>query len=232
MSMICNQCGRTIEGEGVAFCPYCGAKLEKAAAPAESVNPEAEKWIRKSQEVSSYPERKKILQKGLEACPGNRDIEWELLFVGEEGPKNSRTLDFSIIRCWVLDIYRKPGEFSANKRDDMRAWLFDAPQLKACLEKFEDPEKKQQEYLLRLCREYISIFLEGDNQIMGNLFGFMLGRNKEKRLAVPAGQIIAAMKKDEKLSPQQREQLWKAFYQAYSLAMDGKTEYLDAELND
>jgi len=113
----------------------------------------------------------------------------------------------------------------------MRAWLFDAPQLKACLEKFEDPERKQQEYLLRLCREYVNIFLEGDSQIMGNLFGFVLGRNKEKRLAVPAGQIIAAMKKDEKLSPEQREQLWRAFYQAYSLEMNGKTEYLDGELS-
>jgi hypothetical protein len=231
MGMTCNQCGKTIDGEGMAFCPYCGAKLAETAETAQPVNPEAEKWIKKAQAVSSYPDKKKILEKGLAACPGNRDIEWELLFIGEQRPRKGMVLDFSIIRCWVLDIYRKPGEFSAEKRDEMRAWLFDAPQLKACLEKFEDPERKQQEYLLRLCREYVNIFLEGDSQIMGNLFGFVLGRNKEKRLAVPAGQIIAAMKKDEKLSPEQREQLWRAFYQAYSLEMNGKTEYLDGELS-
>ena len=230
MGMICSQCGKTIEGEGIAFCPYCGAKLQ-APETREAVNPEAEKWIQKAMAVSSYPERKKILLKGLEACPGSREIEWELLFVGEEGSRRGKTLDFSIIRCWVLDIYRKPGTFSAAKRDEMRAWLFDAPQLQACLNRFEDPEMKQQEYLLRLCREYISIFLEGDNQVMGNLFGFMMSKNKEKRLAVPAAQIITAIRKDEELSPQQREQLRKAFYQAYSLYNNGTTEYLDAELN-
>lgn len=230
MGMICGQCGKTIEGEGIAFCPYCGAKLQAPEAQ-EPVNPEAEKWIQKAMSVSSYPERKRILLKGLEACPGSREIEWELLFVGEEGSRRGKTLDFSIIRCWVLDIYRKPGQFSAAKRDELRAWLFDAPKLQACLNRFEDPEKKQQEYLLRLCREYISIFLEGDSQVMGNLFGFTLSKNKEKRLAEPAAQIIAAIQKDEELSPQQREQLRKAFYQAYSLNNDGKTEYLDAQLN-
>ena len=108
MSMFCSQCGKTIEGEGIAFCPYCGEKLQ-VPETREAVNPEAEKWIQKAMAVSSYPERKKILLKGLEACPGSREIEWELLFVGEEGSRRGKTLDFSIIRCWVLDIYRKPG---------------------------------------------------------------------------------------------------------------------------
>ena len=71
MGMICGQCRKTIEGEDIAFCPYCGAKLQ-APEIWEAVNPEAEKWIQKAMSVSSYPERKKILLKGLEACPGSR----------------------------------------------------------------------------------------------------------------------------------------------------------------
>ena len=231
MSKICGQCGKTVEGDGVAFCPYCGAKLPETAEKAEPVNPEAEKWIRKALAVTSYPERKKILLKGLEACPGDRELEWELLFVGEKGRQRGQVFDFSIIKSWVLEIYRQPGIFSADRRNSMREQLFDAPQLKACLDKFENPEKKQQEYLDRLCREYIELFLEGNNQIMGNIFGFRIDRNKEKKLAAPVGEMIARIKADEKLSPQQREQLWKTLYQAYGARMDGKMEYLDELIN-
>ena len=229
MSMICRQCGKTIENEEAAFCPYCGTKLAAEKAP-ETVNEEAEKWIRKARAINSYPEKKKILLKGLEACPGDRDIEWELLFIGEEGPKKGWALDFSIIKCWVLELYRKPGEFSEEKRNSMRSQLFEAPQLVSCLQKFEDPKQKQQEYLLRLCREYTEIFLEGDSQVMGKLFGFSLERNKEKRLAVPAAQMIERMKVDEKLLPEQREQLWKAMYQAYAVRAQDNTQYLDEQL--
>ena len=113
MSKVCGQCGKTVEGDGVAFCPYCGAKLPETAEKAEPVNAEAEKWIRKALAVTSYPERKKILLKGLEACPGDREIEWELLFVGEQGRQRGQVFDFSIIKSWVLEIYRQPGIFSA-----------------------------------------------------------------------------------------------------------------------
>ena len=226
MGIICRQCGKMIEGEGLAFCPYCGAKLA-AETPAVPRNEEAEKWIKKAEAVTSYPEKKKILQKGLEACPDSRDIAWEMLFVGEPGPKKGRTLDFSIIKCWILEIYRKPGEFSAEKRDSMRAQLFDAPELKECLQRFEDPEQKQKDYLLRLCREYIVIFLEGDSQVMGRLFGFSLERNKEKRLAEPVARMIRMMQADEKLSPEQREQLCKAMRVAYITRASGNEQYLD-----
>ena len=230
MSILCKQCGKTIEGEGMAFCPYCGTKLARMEQTAEIRDEQAEMWIRKASAVRSYPDRKKILLKGLEACPGNRELEWEMLFIGDEPSRKGRTMDYSIIRCWVLEIYRKPGEFSEDMRNHMREQLFDAPQLVRCLEKYEDPERKHEEYLLRLCREYIGIFLESDNEVMGKLFGFTLERNKEKRMAAPAAEMIARMKKDEELSPERREQLWKTFYHAYAIQTDGKTEYLDRYL--
>lgn len=225
MGRICNQCGKNIEGEGMAFCPYCGARL--TAADTESRNEEAEKWIRKAQGVASYPERKKILEQGLKACPDSREIAWEMLFVGEPASKRTRELDFSIIKCWILEIYLKPEGFSEEKRNRMRAQLFDAPELRQCLERFSDPEAKQKEYLLRLCEEYVALFLEGNNRIMGNIFGFQIDRNKEKKLAAPVAEMIGRIRKDEKLLPEQREQLWKALYQGYAARVNGKTEYID-----
>ena len=230
MNMTCNQCGRTIEGEGIAFCPYCGAKLTTAENSSVPVNEEAEKWIRKALGVNSYPERKKILTEGLKACPDSREIAWELLFVGEEPPKRVRGIDYSIIKSWILEIYLKPGEFSEEKRNAMRAQLFDDPKLKDCLNRFDNPEDKQKEYIQRLCREYVELFLEGSNLVMGNIFGFHIERNKDKRLAVPVAQMIERIRADEKLSPEQREQLWKAMYQGYVSRTQGNTEYLDEQL--
>ena len=216
----------------MVFCPYCGAKLTAAENSQEPVNEEAEKWIRKALSVNSYPERKKILQKGLEACPDSREIAWEMLFVGEEPEKRMWGIDFSIIKCWVLEIYYKPKEFSAEKKDRMRAQLFDAPELKKCLERFDNPADKQREYLQRLCREYVELFLEGSNEVMGSLFGFRNERNKEKKLAIPVAQIIKGIRADEKLLPEQQEQLWKAVYQAYGTRTDGKMACLDEYLNE
>ena len=229
--MNCTGCGRMINGEDMAFCPYCGARLSIVQYTAECRNEEAKKWVQKALAVNSYPERKKILNKGLKACPDSREIAWELLFVGEEGPKKGRFIDFSIIKSWILEIYRKPGDFSTEKRDHMRAQLFDDPELIRTLNRFENPEDKQREYLQRLSREYVELFLEGNNQIMGNLFGFHMDRNKEKKLAAPVAEMIACVRADEKLSPDQREQLWKALYQGYAARTGGKTEYLDEALN-
>ena len=230
MSITCIQCGKQIEGEGAVFCPFCGTKLTQETAP-DVQNEEAEKWVRKALASSSYPERKKILMKGLETCPGNREIVWELLFIGEPETKRTKGIDFSIIKSWILEIYRKPGDFSDEKRERMRAQFFDAPELQQALSLFEHPEEKQQEYLQRLCNEYIELFLEGSNLVMGNIFGFRTERNKEKKLAVPVAEMIARIRADEKLLPEQREQLWKAMYQAFNVHTGGQTAYLDERIN-
>lgn len=229
--MNCRQCGRIIADSGISFCPYCGAKLETPAETSPELrNEEAEKWVRKAQEVASYPERKKILERGLKACPDSREIAWELLFIGEPQSKKKWAVDFSVIKSWILEIYWKPKDFSEVKKAELRAQLFDAPELKACFDRFENPEEKQKEYLLRLCREYVELFLEGSNQVMGNIFGFQLERNKEKKVAVPVAEMIGRIRTDEKLLPEQREQLWKALYQGYTAWANGKTEYLDEQL--
>ena len=229
MSRICAQCGKTIDAEDMAFCPYCGTRLAAENTP-ENRNREAEEWVRKALAVTSFPERKKILLKGLEECPGSREIEWELLFIGEPLEKRPKGIDFSIIKSWVLEIYLKPGSFKEEQRGLMRAQLFDAPELVRILNRFERPAEKQQEYLQRLCREYVELFLEGSNLVMGNIFGFRIERNKEKKLAVPVAEMIANIRADEKLLPDQREQLWKAMYEAYGARTGGKTAYLDESI--
>ena len=228
--MICEKCGKTIEVEGVAFCPYCGSKLA-VNNPPEERNEAAERWIREAQATTSYPKRKEILLKGQQACPDSREITWELLFIGKPEEKRLKAIDYSIIKSWILEIYWNPGSFSEERKDRFRAQLFDDPELVRTLQMFPDPEKKQREYLERLCKEYVELFLEGNNQVMGGIFGFRLERNKDKRIAVPVAQMIANIRADEKLLPEQREQLWKILYQAYGVRTGGKMEFLDEALN-
>ena len=228
--MICEKCGKTIEVEGVAFCPYCGSKLA-VNNPPEERNEAAERWIREAQAMTSYPKRKEILLKGQQACPDSREIAWELLFIGKPEEKRPKAIDYSIIKSWILEIYWNPGSFSEERKDRFRAQLFDDPELVRTLQMFPDPEKKQREYLERLCKEYVELFLEGNNQVMGGIFGFRLERNKDKRIAVPVAQMIANIRADEKLLPEQREQLWKILYQAYGVRTGGKMEYLDELLD-
>ena len=228
--MICEKCGKTIEVEGVAFCPYCGSKLA-VNNPPEERNEAAERWIREAQATTSYPKRKEILLKGQQACPDSRESAWELLFIGKPEEKRPKAIDYSIIKSWILEIYWNPGSFSEERKDRFRAQLFDDPELVRTLQMFPDPEKKQREYLERLCKEYVELFLEGNNQVMGGIFGFRLERNKDKRIAVPVAQMIANIRADEKLLPEQREQLWKILYQAYGVRTGGKMEYLDELLD-
>ena len=75
MGIVCAKCGKTVEGEGLSFCPYCGERLPEEKQQPSVRNEEAEKWIRKAQEKTSYPERKKILLKGKEACPDSPEID-------------------------------------------------------------------------------------------------------------------------------------------------------------
>ena len=231
MDRICGKCGKTVENRDAVFCPYCGDKLPADRRNNETAGSrEAEEWILKALAASGIPARKKILQEGLAACPDSAEIEWELLFIGEEGPKSRKYIDFSMIQSWALEIYREPEAFSEERKDALRARFFEDPRLVRYLERAEDPAGKQQEYLRRLCAEYVELFLEGNNRIMGNVLGFRLERNREKRLAVPVAEMIVRVRADEKLSPEQREQLWKALYGAYGARTGGKMEYLDEYL--
>ena len=227
--MKCGQCGKEIIGEGIAFCPYCGAKLPALPAMAGGDSRAAE-WVRKALAVTSLPERKKILEKAKNACPDAPEIDWEMLFIGHKNPKPPRgKMDFSIIKSHLLQIYRMPEDFSGEERNRMRTELFEDPLLISILQQAKDPEEKMKEYLLRLCREYIDIFLEEDNRLMGSLFGFRTVRNKEKIIGGVVSEMIRRIALDDQLAPERQLLLKQAMIQAFTIRSGGKTEFLVLE---
>jgi len=211
--MNCLKCGKEIPGGEMAFCPYCGTRIASGAE--KPVSGEAAAWIEKAMKVTSLPERKKILEEAKKACPEDPAIDWELLFIGTPDPKPKRgVIDFSIIKSWALQIYRVPGDFSSEKKAALRRELFDSPQLLAVLEGYDDPEAKHREYLERLCREYVDIFLKEDNRLTGTVFGFHLGRNRDKVIGDAMEEMITRVGKDEALTPEQRQMLQDAMRKA------------------
>ncbi len=223
MTMRCRQCGKIITGkEEMSFCPFCGCRLE-------GEKPEREKWLKKIGEARTYPERKAVLEKALQELPDDPELEWEALFIGHTDEK-SKAVQMSIIKSYLLEIYRTPGDFSRAQRDRMRTELFQDPQLLRCLERTENPQQRRYDYLLRLSKEHISIFLEGNNRIMGNWFGLRTEKRREKLMAPAAASIILRMQQDDSLPEEERKALSGAYYQAFSDLMDGKTSFLEEEL--
>ena len=152
---------------------------------------------------------------GGEMHPLGQASREKYLFIGTPDPKPARgKLDFSIIKSWLLQIYRKPGDFSRERRDAMRRELFEGEQLQAALAAYENPEEKMREYLGRLCREYIEIFLKEDNQLMGNIFGLRIGRNRDKILEDAVSGMIRQIEADEQLTAERKQMLKEAMAQA------------------
>ena len=231
MNTICRHCRKTVTGEGLSFCPYCGMRLERAGNAERETDEKTAAWIRKAMAATSMPKRKEILEEARKACPDSREIRWETLFVGEKDPKPPKgRMDFSIIKSSLLLMYRFPDEYPEEKKQRMRARLFTDPALWETLQLYDRPEEKHVQYLERLCREFITVFLEDDNKLMGNFLGFRLNKNKEKLLAAPAAEIMGRIRSDTGLTEEQRNLLADVFYGAFSACMGGKTEYLDEEL--
>ena len=71
-----------------------------------------------------------------------------------------------------------------------------------------------EEYLERLCREYIDIFLKEDNQLMGNIFGLRIGRNRDKVLEGAVENMIRQIEADRELDAGRKQMLREAMMRA------------------
>ncbi len=173
-----------------------------------NVSEEAEKWISKALKVTSLPERKKILEQAREACPDQPAIDWELLFIGspEYAPAKGYS-DFSMIKSWLLQIYRIPEAFSEETADSMRRELFEGERLQAVLAASADPEETMRVYLDRMCREYIDVFLKEDNRLTATFFGIRFRRDNGRQLEDAVAGMLGRIDADDTLAPERRSML-------------------------
>ena len=169
-------------------------------------------------------------REALALDPESLAVAEQILYLGRLYERNPHAADFSVIKCYLLNPYLEPTAVSPEKRDAMRRELFDHPDLDRCLRLCGDQTAFLTRYLTRLGAQYIDLFLHGSSQHMHRFFGFSLDSRAPKLLAVPAARMLAAMRDDTALTPEQRSLLMHAFYAAFNSQLNGDVQWLRQEM--
>ncbi|MDD3213447.1 MAG: hypothetical protein PHY64_07225 [Eubacteriales bacterium] len=222
---LCPHCGKKLEINGsAAFCPFCGAPLNK---PAPAPEDEAvQKLLRQVEEQLDPRKKHEILVKAMEEHPESLAIAEEVLFLGRLYERNPRKLDFSVIKCFLLNLYLEPETISPEQRDAMRREIFDHPDLDRCLALAENKDAFMAGYLARMSDQFIKLFIHGSSKYMHRYFGFGLESRTPKLLAYPAARMLAAVQEDDQLTGEQRTMLKRALYDAFVQQASGDTRWL------
>lgn len=226
--MNCTRCGKAIQETGALFCPFCGAPLATEAA--SPVPPGAAALLEKAARQQNNQKKLALLRQACEEYPECLPVQEEWLFQQKLPTTPAAALDYDGIKCHLLQMYLTPEAYTPEQLAARRAELFGHPQLLRCLALAPSPEGFTAHYLLRLCREYIQVFLMGSNEYMPRLLGFRLERDPAKALARPAARMLLAMEADTGLTPGQRQQLTAAFRDAFCAECGGDMSWLERAL--
>jgi len=224
----CTRCSREITESRAAFCPFCGATLLKPEAGA--LPPEAAALLEQADRQQNNKKKLMLLEKARQLYPDCLPVEEEWLFQGKLPTTAAKALDYSCIKCYLLQIYLTPEMFTAEEHCAKRTELFEDPQLLRCTALSGAGDAYTARYLERLCREYIQVFLMGSSQYMPTLMGFRLERDASKALAKPAAEMLRRMAADEQLPAERRSRLTAAFRQAFHAECGGNMQWLEKEL--
>lgn len=213
----CPKCYKTIgAAQQAAFCPFCGEPLGKTGSDLAAVYHESDPFKKRELLLTLHKQH-----------PDSLEIAEEILHLGRLYERGKKGADFSMIKCYMLNVYLEPEVLKKNRREELRREIFDHPDLDGCLSLCGDREIFLRRYLERLSEEFIRLFLKGSTRYMHALFGYVSEGKAPKYLALPAANMLSAMWRDETLTEQQRHLLTRAFYTAFARQLDGKTQYLD-----
>lgn len=225
----CKNCGFVPEKADFLFCPRCGAKLDAAAAPADEALMQKLNAVLQKQDIAGVHSGLLALR---EEYPKNLEVEKQLLLCGDPEAHPRRRNPYRAIRCYLLQMYLEPGEFSDEEKDEMRRELFHHPQLERCLALCENRETFLLDYLEELSLRFADIFMKGSNLYMRSFMGIRSLQQPHKLLAPHAARALWNMQRDEALAPDERQLLMKAFYRGYRRSVDGITAPLDSILSE
>jgi endogenous inhibitor of DNA gyrase (YacG/DUF329 family) len=213
---ICPKCHKLVgAAESAAFCPFCGEKLRTGldlSAVIAEPNP-----VKKHDRLLALQSEH----------PDSLEIAEELLHLGRLYERGKRGVDFTIIKCFVLNVYLEPETLRKDQCEALRREIFSHPDLDRCLKLADDPDGFLRRYLTRLSEEFIRLFLKGSTRYMHVILGFSNEGKAPKYLASYAALILSNMRGDDSLTGAQRNMLMRAFYDAFARLMNGETQYLD-----
>ena len=99
----CPHCGNPVNAEsGIKFCPFCGKAL--SAAPAQAVTDGERVVLAKAEGMDDPVKKHALLAEAMAKYPQSLPIAEELLILGRLYERGRGTLDFSVIKCYLLYI--------------------------------------------------------------------------------------------------------------------------------
>lgn len=204
MKLMCPRCGQeTPVGDENGFaCASCGGWLRMVPhgkafmlvgalrqLPGEQ---EALKLLDKADKVTDPVKKKKLLDQAEQLCPDSLAVQRALLYLGRLWQRDLKTIDYHLIKSYLLHVFEAPEEESPAMRESMMEELLHDPRLEKCIALAPDGEQFIREYVEWICREYVNIFLKGSTSHSGRLFGFQVTR-LEKALALPVAKMLRNM---------------------------------------
>ena len=224
---VCPRCHREAVAEA-AFCAYCGTPI----AQKKELPRELQEILRKIEKQEDPVKKHKLIEEAIAQYPDSLELAEEKLYLGRLHERSTRTLDFSVIKCFVWHLYLTPGEFSEEKKNEMRREIVSHPDLLRCLELADDKELYMRRYLERLAREFVDLFLKGSTRYNGSFFGMRLGGRMAKTLADPMARMLRNIHADLELTGEERDMMYDALYRAFMLETGNETRWLDELLNN
>ena len=202
MKLLCPRCGAETEAQqNESFaCGHCGGWLSCVPngmawmlIPANHTLPgeeEAMKLVRRSEEGGDPAARKKLLDQAIALCPDSLSVNKAVLLFGRLGDPCKDLTDHHRFKCYLLHVFE--GDEKPAMQEAMLRELTEDPQLQRCLSLAPDRQAFIEDYCLSMCREYINLFIRGNSQYNGTIFGFRFG-NLPKRCSVPVALMIYNM---------------------------------------
>lgn len=233
MLAVCPNCGKAIDvqiGDGCETqCSLCHAFLHaqqngeavhlfmEEPAQAEDVNKQLAQIGSEKDPVKKHAALLALDQQ----YPNQLSVRYAILLHGRLHERSSKRLDFSVIKCYLLNPYEEPKNHKAETRKAFYEELFHGEELERCLSLAKDKEQFMKTYLQDLCERYIALFLMGSSRYSGSLLGFMKFSTPEKRLRVPIEAMIARMEEDALMTSAEKQLLQTALRNAFARRFSG-----------
>ena len=231
--IFCSNCHHDIilndSTQEIVFCNYCGNKINLAEGTIQEeiqLENEIAALLNDKDPVRIHRQLTELHSKYPKSLAVNR----ALLMQGRLHERNPKKLDYSVIHCYLLNLFLEPNAFDEAQKNSILNELSEGPNLLACLDLVQDKNLFLQNYYVDLSKRFIELFLLGSSKHMRHFFGLATSRNPAKMLALPASTMIQNMLECTILG-ERRFVLAKAFYTAFGTMFESLI-YLDEALQE
>ncbi|MCL2810473.1 MAG: hypothetical protein FWD25_01095 [Clostridia bacterium] len=212
-SLPCEGCGVTLQprahGAAVLLEP------QKAGPPTEK--PEVEALLAQADQERKPNRAYAHIQKALEIDPNSFAANRALLYHGRLHEAIKRPGDYSVIKCYLLNVFEDPASYTAQKLDERIKELFFDPLLARTATLSGDEAGFLPTYLRHLAREYMRVFVRGRNTVSRGAFGFSRSADTVRQRCE---QIVAHMVRNVSAEPRLTEEQRELVSEALAYGLD------------